>query len=314
MTPATDLIYAYRITRLPLLDAGGAPIGNIDDIVVVPGRGTEAPRVLGFVASSQRRRIFITAARVVSLDNTGVRPKSYDIDLNPFRLREGERLLAADVLDKKHGDETVVDVALQHHGGHNPSWSVTKVRLAKRGALLARPSFRLVEWTDLAALFAPATPVAAEAARLRNMHPSDVPRSLHRCRSSNAARLPPQVERAVRTRRIRTILRSRRAQPRHCAVLGGADVPRHRVDHHQRGVHHVAVGPLSLHFVEPHVLRADRVCSTTHFVGTEPPGRPRPSSARERPRSCDAHARERRVSRPRIGWCAPCTLQYGDIN
>ena len=70
MTPATDLIYAYRIMRLPLLDAGGSPIGKIDDIVVVPGRGTEAPRVLGFVASSQRRRIFITAARVASLDNT----------------------------------------------------------------------------------------------------------------------------------------------------------------------------------------------------------------------------------------------------
>ena len=40
--------------------------------------------------------------------------------------------------------------------------------------MLARPTFRLVEWNELAALFAPATPVAAEAARLRNMHPSDV--------------------------------------------------------------------------------------------------------------------------------------------
>ncbi len=174
MTPATDLIYAYRIMRLPLLDAGGSPIGKIDDIVVVPGRGNEAPRVLGFVASSQRRSIFVTAARVASLDNSGVRLKSYDIDLNPFRRREGERLVGADVFDKKHGDETVVDVALRHHGGHNPSWSVAKVRLSKRGLLLSRPAFRLVEWTELATLFAPATPVAAEAARLRGMHPSDV--------------------------------------------------------------------------------------------------------------------------------------------
>jgi len=141
---------------------------------VVPGRGQEAPRVLGFVATSQRQRIFVTAARVASLDNTGVRLKSYDIDLNPFRLREGERLIAADVFDKKHGDETVVDIALQHHGGHNPWWSVFKVRLAKRSTLLSRPTFRLVDWTELSALFAPSTPVAAEAARLRNMHPSDV--------------------------------------------------------------------------------------------------------------------------------------------
>ncbi|MEK0443427.1 MAG: hypothetical protein RL507_280, partial [Actinomycetota bacterium] len=72
------------------------------------------------------------------------------------------------------GDETVVDVALQHQGGHHPGWNVTHVRLAKRGALLTRPSFRLVPWTECATLFAPSTPVAAEAARLRGMHPSDV--------------------------------------------------------------------------------------------------------------------------------------------
>lgn len=160
--------------RLPLLDAGGIAIGKIDDLVVVPGRGTEAPRVLGFVATSQRRRIFVTAARVATLDNTGVRLKSYDINLNPFRPREGERLLSTDIFDKKHGDETVVDVALQHQGGHNPAWFVSKVRLAKRGLLLGRPTFRLIDWHEIAILFAPSTPVAAEAARLRNMHPSDV--------------------------------------------------------------------------------------------------------------------------------------------
>ena len=174
MIPANDLIYAYRITRLPLLDAGGVAIGKIDDIVVVPGRGNESPRVLGFVSSSQRRRIFISAARVAHVDNSGVRLKSFDIDLKPFLAREGERLIAGDVLDKNLGDETVVDVALQHQGGHNPVWCVTHVRLAKRGLLLARPTFRLVPWTECATLFAPSTPVAAEAARLRGMHPSDV--------------------------------------------------------------------------------------------------------------------------------------------
>ena len=58
---AGDLIYAFRVMRLPLLDAGGAPIGRIEDIVVIPGPPTQAPRVLGFVASSQRRRIFVNA-------------------------------------------------------------------------------------------------------------------------------------------------------------------------------------------------------------------------------------------------------------
>ena len=43
-----ELLYAFRIMRLPLLDAGGQAIGKINDIIVVAGRGTEAPQVLGF--------------------------------------------------------------------------------------------------------------------------------------------------------------------------------------------------------------------------------------------------------------------------
>ena len=56
---AGELVYAFRIMRLPLLDAGGAVIGRLDDIVIIPApRGVHkaAPRVLGFVATSQRRR------------------------------------------------------------------------------------------------------------------------------------------------------------------------------------------------------------------------------------------------------------------
>ncbi len=63
---AADLVYAFRVMRLPLLDAGGSTIGRLDDIVVVPGRGPDdAPKVVGFVASSQRRRIFVNVGRVV---------------------------------------------------------------------------------------------------------------------------------------------------------------------------------------------------------------------------------------------------------
>ena len=49
---AGELIYAFRIMRLPLLDAGGAPIGRLDDIVLIPGARGGTPRVLGFVATS----------------------------------------------------------------------------------------------------------------------------------------------------------------------------------------------------------------------------------------------------------------------
>ena len=69
---AGEVIYAFRVVRLPLLDAGGSEIGKIVDVVVVPGRPGTPPRVVGFVASSQRRRIFVNSARVAGVDNDGV--------------------------------------------------------------------------------------------------------------------------------------------------------------------------------------------------------------------------------------------------
>jgi CBS domain-containing protein/sporulation protein YlmC with PRC-barrel domain len=169
-----ELLYAFRIMRLPLLDAGGQAIGKINDIIIVPGRGTEAPKVLGFVATSQRRRIFISATRISTLDNAGAQLKSWDINLTPFRTRTGEQLLGKDILDKKHGDEIVSDVALVHHTGKTSTWQISKVRLSKRGLLSGRAGHRLVDWQEVSDLFAPSTAIAAEAARLRDMHPSDV--------------------------------------------------------------------------------------------------------------------------------------------
>jgi CBS domain-containing protein len=172
---ASDLIYAFRIMRLPLLDAGGAAIGRIDDIVVVPGRSGDAPRVTGFVATSQRRRIFVNANRIQSLDTEGARLRSWDVDLNPFKPRQGEHMLGRDIIDKRLSGESISDVALRPTVGIRESgWEVSKVRLTRRGVLGRRSTYRLVDWTEASSLFAPATEMAAEAARLHDMHPTDV--------------------------------------------------------------------------------------------------------------------------------------------
>jgi CBS domain-containing protein len=174
---AGELVYAFRIMRLPLLDAGGAAIGRIEDIVIIPGVAGGQPRVLGFVATSQRRRIFVNGARVGSLDNEGARLRSWDVDLNPFKPRPGEVLVGRDLIDKRFGDETVSDVALRSAtDGKQTWWEPAKVRLARRSALRRRPSYRLIDVTDMPALFKTDndTEMAAEAARLRDMHPSDV--------------------------------------------------------------------------------------------------------------------------------------------
>jgi len=174
---AGDLIYAFRVMRLPLLDAGGAPIGKLDDIVLVPGQSGTAPRVLGFVATSQRRRIFVNVGRIGALDADGARLRSWDVDLNPFKPRPGERLIGRDLIDSRIGDETVSDVALRPGGdGRQTWWEISKVRLAQRTALRRRPSYRLLDWDEVPELFPVMAggEMAAEAARLRDMHPSDV--------------------------------------------------------------------------------------------------------------------------------------------
>ena len=174
---AGELMYAFRIMRLPLLDAGGAAIGRLDDIVVTPGVRGDSPRVLGFTATSQRRRIFVNIGRVGTLDADGARLRSWDVDFHPFKPRSGEMLVGRDLIDRKMGDETISDIAVRPVTDGKQQWyEIAKVRLAKRTVMRRRPSYRLVDIDELPTLFAPsaANEMAAEAARLRDMHPSDV--------------------------------------------------------------------------------------------------------------------------------------------
>jgi CBS domain-containing protein len=170
---AAELVYAYRVMRLPLLDSDGAAIGRIDDIVLVPSSPSIPPRVVGFVASSQRRKIFVNAGRVTSLDNAGARMRSWDLDLNPFKRREGELLVGADLLDRRIGHEVVTDLALRPLSGRVSTWEVAAVALSSRSPLRRRRSIRIVDWGEVRSLFA-MSEMAAEVAALREMHPSDV--------------------------------------------------------------------------------------------------------------------------------------------
>jgi CBS domain-containing protein len=172
---AGELIYAFRVMRLPLLDAGGAPIGRIHDLVAVPGRPGQPPRIVGFVAASQRRRIFVNANRIAELGSDGARLRSWDLDLSPFKPRPGEVLIGADVIDRKVADETVSDVGLRSvDDGRSRRWEIVKVRLARRNLLRRRTSYRLVDVDEVPELFAPVSEIAAEAARLSDMHPAEV--------------------------------------------------------------------------------------------------------------------------------------------
>lgn len=171
---AKDLIYAFRVMRLPLLDSDGDPIGRVEDIVLAATAGGEPPQVLGFVARSQRRRIFVNAGRIATLDNVGARLRSSAIDLNPFKRREGELLVKEDLLDRPVGNETISDLGLIPVPGRTSTWEVVDVALAGRKPFRRRKTTRHVSWSEVASVMAPVDPVAAEAVAMRDMHPSDV--------------------------------------------------------------------------------------------------------------------------------------------
>jgi Mg/Co/Ni transporter MgtE len=95
--------------------------------------------------------------------------------MHPFVHRAGELLINADLIGRSIGDETVSDVGLEPvTDGRTRWWEVAKVRLGRRNPLRRRMTFRLVDVDEVPQLFGEVTGMAAEAARLRDMHPSDV--------------------------------------------------------------------------------------------------------------------------------------------
>jgi CBS domain-containing protein len=183
-------IFVSRLVRLPLVDGDGHAVGRVDDVVVVPS-GAEPARVLGLVATVERRRIFVNEARLGEIDTTGVRLRSGTIDVRPFRQREGEKLAVGDLHGTKVGDDYIVDTAIEE-STRTGFWFVVAVALGGRGPLRRRPT-RVVEWGDVASQF-DAGPEYAEVAELRNMHQAAVAERIRTLPHAKRRRLAELME------------------------------------------------------------------------------------------------------------------------
>src|SRR3954471_22012148 len=147
---AGPLLYVSKVVRLPLLDADGTPVGGLDDAVLGPPHGNDAPPVIGFVATVQRRRIFVNAGRVGTVDALGVRLHSGTIDLRHFQLRSGELLAMGGVVERRVGGEVIRDVGLGPSPARARSWEVATVALSPTGGLRRRRVSRIVPWHQVA--------------------------------------------------------------------------------------------------------------------------------------------------------------------
>src|SRR5207237_3835737 len=107
------MLYLSQVLGRPILDLDGERVAAIKDVIVRLGED-EHPPVAGFVARYRRRDFFMSRWRISHFGEDGVRLKSDILDLRPFMRRDGEVLLARELLDKQ-----LVYVCCKRVGGFN---------------------------------------------------------------------------------------------------------------------------------------------------------------------------------------------------
>src|SRR5205085_3697062 len=183
------MLYLSQVLGRPIIDLEGERVATLKDIIVRLGE-EDHPPVAGFVARYRRRDFFLPRWRITNFDVQGVRLNSDILDLRPFMRREGEVLLARDVLDKQLIDVDgkrvvrVNDVQLAETGDE---WRVMGADVTLAGlwrrlkphnlAGMNRP-VAVINWADVGYLATDAATVQLKSSRdkLSRLHPVEIAR------------------------------------------------------------------------------------------------------------------------------------------
>src|SRR6266478_3612069 len=182
------MIYLSQVLGRPILDLEGERVATLKDVIVRLGEGDHPPAA-GFVARYRRRDFFLPRWRISDFGEHGVRLNSDILDLRPFMRRDGEVLLAQDVLDKQLIDVDgkrvvrVNDVQIIEAANE---WRVTAAdvsltglwrRLAPRFLRSDRP-IEVIDWADVGYLATDAATVQLKShrGRLARLHPVEIAR------------------------------------------------------------------------------------------------------------------------------------------
>jgi CBS domain-containing protein len=186
------IVYVSRLTHLPLLGADGAEIARINDAVI--DLGSKPPRVHGFVVAMQRRRVFVGVGRIGEVGSDGARLRRGSVNTRNFELRDGERLIAAELIGSRFKGERVVDIGLRP-SSDGQGWEVATVALAggRRVPGLRRPP-NVLDWSEAGELFASERPVDRQAAELGNLHPAEMADAIRKLPLSRRRVLARELE------------------------------------------------------------------------------------------------------------------------
>jgi len=218
------MLYLSQVLGRPILDLEGERVATLKDVIVRLGED-EHPPVSGFVARYRRRDFFLPRWRISHFGEAGVRLNSDIIDLRPFMRREGEVLLARDVLDKqlidvdgkrvvRVNDVQVIEAANE--------WRVTGAdvglmglwrRLAP-GFMRSVKPVEVIDWADVGYLATDAATVQLKSSRgkLARLHPVEIARLAEAFSDQQGAEIVEALDDATAAETLEEMAAARQAQ------------------------------------------------------------------------------------------------------
>jgi magnesium transporter len=180
--------YLSDLIGKPIYNEAGERIAQLRDLVIRVGSGDGYPPVSGLVTRSYWKSFYIPWDRVEHLDRDGFHLRSALVSLHTFQRREGEMLLAKDVLDKQVVDvrgRRVVranDLRLTYQNGRlfligiDVSPRALLHRLLPRRIELETKPGTLIDWRDIEPLASesPGVRLKITHERLSKLNPVDI--------------------------------------------------------------------------------------------------------------------------------------------
>ncbi len=105
-----DIVSLAGLIGRPVLNQAGDEVGHVADLLAKVHGGETYPLVTGLVMRVGRRRAFLDASAIDRLHRRSVTLRTARLDLREFQRREGEVLLARDILDHQLVDTDEIQV------------------------------------------------------------------------------------------------------------------------------------------------------------------------------------------------------------
>ena len=147
------LIFLAKLAGTPVFDPNGDRVGKVRDAVAANPSQSSNPRILGFIVEiPQRRRIFIPATRVTSIEDGGLFVTG-SLNIRRYQPRHGEVALLEELLDREVAIRSGKDVAIVEDLGieltDSKDWRLSLVHVKRRERGIRRNSSHTLAWNEI---------------------------------------------------------------------------------------------------------------------------------------------------------------------